>query len=176
MFPFVLLVAVSLLACGGSESSPNDAAADQSASATQSATSGEVDRTVTLKPKGNRMKYQRTEFAVAPGETVKLVFENVATSPSMQHNVVIVTSNDDEVFMEIGEAGTRAGSTNDYIPQEEELREQVLAYTPMSKPGETVEVTFTAPSEPGEYGYLCTFPGHWATMQGTMYVKEDAPA
>lgn len=176
IFPFVLLVAASLLACGGSESSPNDAAADQSTSSTQSPPSGEVDRTVTLKPKGNRMRYQQTEFAVSPGETVKVVFENVATSPSMQHNVVIVTSNDDEVFGEIGEAGTRAGSKNDYIPQEENLREQVLAYTPMSKPGETVEVTFTAPTEMGEYGYLCTFPGHWATMQGTMYVKEDAPA
>jgi len=71
-----------------------------------------------------------------------------------------------------GEAGTRAGSTNDYVPQEGPLREQVLAYTPMSQPGETVEVTFTAPEETGEHGYVCNFPGHWATMQGTMHVKK----
>lgn len=174
--PFVLLLAASLVACGGSESSPDEATADPSTETTQSETSGEVDRTVTLKPKGNEMKYRQTEFSVAPGETVKLVFENVATSPSMQHNVVIVTSNDDEVFEEVGEAGTRAGSSNDYIPQEEDLREQVLAYTPMSQPGETVEVTFTAPEETGEYGYLCTFPGHWATMQGTMVVTEEGAA
>lgn len=174
--PLILFVVVSLLACGGPESAPDDAATDPSTAATQSATSGEVDRTVTLKPEGNRMKYQQTEFAVAPGETVKLVFENVATSPSMQHNVVILTSNEEDLFQKVGEAGTRAGSTNDYIPQEESLRKQVLAHTPMSKPGETVEVTFTVPEETGEHGYVCTFPGHWATMQGTMYVKEGATA
>lgn len=172
VFPLVLFLAVSLAACGGSESSPDDAVDDPSTAASQSESSEEIDRTVTLKPQGNQMKYRQTEFTVAPGETVKLVFDNVATSPSMQHNVVILASNDDELFEEIGEAGTRAGSTNDYIPQEESLREQVLAYTPMSKPGETVEVTFTAPDEEGEHGYVCTFPGHWATMQGTMYVEE----
>lgn len=172
--PLLLFVAVSLLACGGSESSPDEAAADQSTAATQSEPSGEVDRTVTLRPKGNQMKYRETEFTVAPGETIKLVFENTATSPSMQHNVVILTSNEEGIFQKIGEAGTRAGSTNDYIPQEESLREQVLAHTPMSKPGETVEVTFTVPEETGEHGYVCTFPGHWATMQGTMYVTKDA--
>ncbi len=174
--PLVLFLAVALTGCGGSESSPDDAATDQSTETTQSDASGDVDRTVTLKPKGNQMKYQQTEFTVAPGETVRLVFENVATSPSMQHNVVILTSNEEDLFQKVGEAGTRAGSTNDYIPQEESLREQVLAYTSMSKPGETVEVTFTVPEETGEYGYVCTFPGHWATMQGTMYVEEDASA
>lgn len=172
--PLVLFLAVALTGCGGSESAPGDATTDQATATTQSAASGDVDRTVTLKPEGNRMKYQQTEFAVAPGETVKLVFKNVATSPSMQHNVVILTSNEEGIFQKIGEAGTRAGSTNDYIPQEESLREQVLAHTPMSKPGETVEVTFTVPEETGEHGYVCTFPGHWATMQGTMYVTKDA--
>lgn len=171
VFPFILLLAASIVACGGSESSPSDTATNQS---TQSETTGPVDRTVTIKPRGNQMKYRQTEFTVAPGETVRLVFDNVATSPSMQHNVVVLTSNGEDLFEKIGEAGTRAGSTNDYIPQEESLREQVLAYTPMSKPGETVEVTFTVPNEEGEHGYLCTFPGHWATMQGTMYVEEDA--
>jgi len=43
--------------------------------------------------------------------------------------------------------------------------------TEVAKPGETVEVTFTAPEEPGAYTYLCTYPGHWATMQGTMRVE-----
>jgi len=172
--PLLVVLAVAVTACGGSESSPEDAA---SASPTaQTEASETVDRTVTLQPKGNRMQYATTEFSVAPGETVRLVFENTATSPSMQHNVVVLTANEESLFETVGEAGTRAGSTNDYVPQEDNLREQVLAYTPMSQPGETVEVTFTVPEEPGEHGYLCTFPGHWATMQGTMIVTEDAAA
>jgi len=174
--PLVLLLAVALIGCGGSDSSPDDAASSSSAVTGQSESSAEVDRTVTLHPKGNQMKYRETEFTVAPGATIRLVFENTATSPSMQHNVVVLASMEEGLFQKVGEAGTRAGSTNDYIPQEESLREQILAYTPMSKPGETVEVTFTAPEEIGEYGYVCTFPGHWATMQGTMYVQEEGAA
>jgi len=173
--PLLFALAGAVVGCGGPDSSsPDDATSGSSTSPSQSASTAEVDRTVTLRPKGNQMQYRETEFSVAPGETVRLVFENTATSPSMQHNVVVLASNDEALFQEVGEAGTRAGSTNDYVPQEDELRDQVLAYTPMSQPGETVEVTFTVPEEPGEYGYVCTFPGHWATMQGTMIVTEDA--
>jgi azurin len=174
--PLVLFLAVALTACGGSESPSDDAATGSDRADAQTESTEDVDRTVTLHPKGNQMKYKETEFTVAPGETIKLVFENTATSPSMQHNVVVLASNEDGIFQKIGEAGTRAGSTNDYIPQEANLREQILAFTPISKPGETVAVTFTVPEETGEYGYVCTFPGHWATMQGTMYVREEGAA
>jgi azurin len=177
LLPFVLFLAVSLVGCGGSDSSSStEASSSSSTTDTEQTATGDVDRTVTIQPKGNQMKYKQTEFTVAPGATIRLVFENTATSPSMQHNVVVLASTEEGIFQKVGEAGTRAGSTNDYIPQEESLREQILAYTPMSKPGETVEVTFTVPEEPGEYGYVCTFPGHWATMQGTMYVKEEGAA
>jgi azurin len=40
----------------------------------------------------------------------------------------------------------------------------------MSNPGQTVEVTFTAPSATGDYPFICSFPGHFATMRGTMHV------
>lgn len=89
----------------------------------------------------------------------------------MQHNVVIAESNSEGLLKKISQAGTQAGSTNDCVPQEENLQKKIIAYTPIPKPGETVSVTFTTPSEPGKYGYVCTSPGHWATMQGTMIVK-----
>lgn len=117
------------------------------------------------------MEYKETEFTVPVGETVELVFENTASSPSMQHNVVIAASGSDGLLKKIGKAGTQAGSTNDYVPQEGDLTEQILTHTPIAKPGETVSVTFTTPSESGKYGYVCTYPGHWATMQGTMIVQ-----
>ena len=166
--PFVLFLALSLVACGGSDSSDTSTSESSTNETTeQTASSDEVDQKVTLRPQGNQMKYKQTEFTVSPGETVRLVFENVATSPSMVHNVVFINSTDDEVFRRVGEAGTRAGSTNDYIPEDD----AIIAYTPVAQPGETVEVTFTVPEETGDYGYLCTFPGHWATMQGTMKVR-----
>lgn len=163
-----------LAACGGGSESPTDEAASQAGETdTAEATpAGEADRTVTLHPEGNNMRYRETEFTVAPGETVEIVFENTATSPSMQHNVVVLNSTEDEVFQRVGEAGMQAGSANDYVPEDD----AIIAHTPMSKPGETVSTTFTTPEETGDYGYVCTYPGHWATMQGTMHVEEGAEA
>jgi azurin len=83
----------------------------------------------------------------------------------MEHNVVILTSDDDTVVNRVGQAAMGAAD-NEYVPDDE----AVLAATGMAAPGETVSVTFTAPSEPGTYRYICTFPGHYAVMQGTMTV------
>lgn len=170
--------ATSLLAgCGGGSSEKEGASSASSESSSAAAGTqssggnGDVAKTVTIHPKGNQMKYKETEFTVPAGKKVKLVFENTASSPSMQHNVVIAASGSTGLLKKIGQAGTQAGSTNDYVPQEGDLTNQILAHTPIAKPGETVSVTFTTPSESGEYGYVCTYPGHWATMQGTMIVK-----
>mgnify|MGYP006446802113 CR=1 FL=1 len=157
-----------LVACGGSDDP--SASSSSATSSTASSAPEAVDQTVTVQPKGNQMKFKQTEFTVAPGTTVKLVFDNTATSPSMQHNVVILTKPpEQEHFQTVGEGGMQAGSANDYVPAD--MGDLILAHTSMSKPGETVSVTFTAPSETGDYGYVCTFPGHWATMQGTMHVR-----
>jgi len=171
--PVLVLLAVGLVGCGGSsDSSSSSASSTQSSTTgtTQSAVSGNVDQTITLQPKGNQMKFKQTEFTVAPGQTIKLVFENTATSPSMQHNVLVINSTKDEIFRRVGEAGMSAGSANDYVPEDD----AIIAHTPIAPPGETVSVTFTVPEQAGDYGYLCTFPGHWATMQGTMHVKKSA--
>lgn len=160
-----------LAACGGGGSESNSSSASESepsgGGTGNTATGGEPDRTVTIEPVGNQMQYEQTEFTVTAGATVELVFDNTATSPAMNHNVVILDSTDEEVFQRVGKGGMQAGSANDYIPEDE----AIIAHTSMAAPGETVSVTFTAPSEPGEYGYVCTFPGHWATMQGTMIVE-----
>jgi len=160
-----------LAGCGGSGSDSADGGSTESSATatTSNSASGSVDQTVTIEPQGNQMKYKQKEFTVAPGATIKLVFDNSATAPSMQHNVVVLSkAPSDEVFRRVGEGGMQAGSANEYVPDDP----AVLAATDMSQPGETVSVTFTAPEETGDYGYVCTFPGHWATMQGTMHVKD----
>jgi azurin len=155
-----IALALVLGGCGRSESS-----SDRTASG-----STDVDRTVTLHPKKNLLEYRETEFAVAPGETIKLVFDNTATSPSMLHNVVVLnTEPTKEVLWRVGEKGVAAGKAKEYVPDDQAVR----AHTPMAEPGETVSVTFTVPEEPGAYGYLCTFPGHYVSMYGTMKVRTD---
>lgn len=130
-----------------------------------SATTPLPSKTVTITPEGNQMAFTETEFTVQPGQTVTIVFDNTATSPAMQHNVVVLNTSDEDVIKRVGQA---AASASNYVPDEE----TVLAATDMAKPGETTEVTFTAPDAPGEYNYVCTFPGHYVSMQGTMIVEE----
>lgn len=158
-------------ACGGG-SGNGDGESGSSGSASESAgqsSGGSAAETVTLHPQGNQMKFKETEFTVPADTEIELVFENTASSPSMQHNVVILnTAPEQKYYKQIGQAGTSAGSTNDYVPEDSDI---VLAHTPVAKPGETVSMTFTTPSETGDYGYVCTYPGHWATMNGTMHVK-----
>ncbi len=159
----LIALAFLLTGCGPSESSSDATSSD----------SQTIDRTVTLHPKGNLLEYKETEFTVAPGETVKIVFENTASSPSMLHNVVFLnTEPTKEVLWRVGEAGVEAGEENEYVPDDS----AVLAYTSMAEPGETVSVTFTVPDETGDYGYVCTFPGHYVSMYGTMKVQTTPSA
>ncbi|MEF8865647.1 MAG: plastocyanin/azurin family copper-binding protein [Salinibacter sp.] len=154
-------------ACGGG-SGDADGSSSGSASESSAQSTGGGSQTVTLHPQGNQMKYKETEFTVPADTEIELVFENTASSPSMQHNVLIMNEPpEQDIFKEVGQAGVQAGASNEYVPD----HSAVLAATDISKPGETVSVTFTSPSEPGEYGYVCTYPGHWATMQGTMIVE-----
>jgi azurin len=120
-------------------------------------------RRVVIRPVGNQMNFAVTTFRVRAGEQVRLVFENTATVEAMKHNVVIL--NDMAAIDRVGIAAISAAD-NDYIPDDE----AILFHTPLAGPQETVEVTFTAPSEPGSYPYICTFPGHYVLMRGVMTV------
>lgn len=155
------LVAFGLAACGGAGDQPE---ATDSGTPAGVVTNENGVQTITIRPVGNEMRYETTEFAVQAGQEVRIIFENTATSEAMHHNVVIVDSRDD--VDRVGNSALEAGPAADYIPEDD----AIVAYTAMAAPGETVEVTFTAPSEAGDYPYLCTYPGHYMLMQGTMTV------
>jgi azurin len=96
---------------------------------------------------------------------VELVLDNV---DFMQHNLVIVKPGQKE---KVGEAADKLatdpeGAELQYVPRMEE----VLFATALVDPEQTVTLKFTAPTEAGEYPFICTFPGHWRLMQGVMKV------
>jgi azurin len=112
------------------------------------------------------MKYSPAEFTVPAGATVELIFENV---DAMQHNWVLGTLGSQE---KIGLAADKMitaadGAAKNYIP----AMPEVLAYTPLVESDGRVKVVFKAPSVPGNYPFLCTFPGHWRIMNGIMKVE-----
>ena len=121
---------------------------------------------VVVEPVGNQLLFAQDELTAQAGQQVTIVFKNTATSPAMEHNVVLLNANDEATINRVGQAALSAGD-NAYVPEDD----AILAASPLAKPGETVEFTFTAPSEPGQYKYICTFPGHYAMMRGTLTVK-----
>ncbi|MHC4994347.1 MAG: plastocyanin/azurin family copper-binding protein [Planctomycetota bacterium] len=36
--------------------------------------------------------------------------------------------------------------------------------------GDSETIEMTAPTEPGKYEFVCTFPGHYILMRGVMHV------
>lgn len=126
-------------------------------------------RTVVVEPVGNEMQYATTSITAKAGTRLTLVMNNTATSPAMHHNVALLDAavDDHTVVEEVGMAAIDAGPDAGYIPEHEAL----LAYTAMAAPGERTEVTFTVPP-PGDYPYVCLFPGHFATMRGVLHATE----
>jgi putative heme-binding domain-containing protein len=49
----------------------------------------------------------------------------------------------------------------------------VLAASGLLQPQATQRLTFTPPTKPGVYPYVCTYPGHWRRMYGALYVVDD---
>lgn len=47
----------------------------------------------------------------------------------------------------------------------------ILVHTDLVDPAGQQTIYFNAPAEPGNYPFLCTFPGHWQLMQGIMTVE-----
>ena len=136
-----------------------DLAADVSADISEAGTIINIG-TVT-----NELKYNLSEFVVEAGKPVSINFEN---TDFMQHNMVIVQKGQKE---KVGAAADKlaadpAGAEKNYVPEMAE----VLFATAIVNPEESVTLRFTAPTEPGEYPFICTFPGHWRIMQGVMKV------
>ncbi|MCU0353539.1 MAG: ThuA domain-containing protein [Cytophagales bacterium] len=120
---------------------------------------------IQLKAIREALKFDKAEFTVKAGKPVEVVFEN---PDAMQHNLVIGKPKTMEI---IGNAADKMitakdGAEKNYVPS----IPQVLFSTPLVNPDQKYRLRFTAPTQPGEYPFVCTFPGHWRIMNGVMKV------
>jgi azurin/glucose/arabinose dehydrogenase len=124
---------------------------------------GAADQTLTLQGLEG-LKYSAASFDVKAGSRVRLDFANVS---DMLHNVVIVKPGASvrvaDAALTLGLDGTRLS----FVPRSDE----VLFNTALIEPQKSESIYFEAPRIPGDYAFLCTFPGHAATMQGVMRVR-----
>lgn len=124
---------------------------------------------ITLKTLTAQMKFDLSELVVSPGSQVKLTFEN---PDDMPHNVVFCNpgTNVVELVMKMLEKPEEA-MKNSFLPNDP----RVWLKSKLLNPHEKQELEFTAPTAPGSYPYVCSFPGHAASMQGVLRVLAEGP-
>lgn len=121
---------------------------------------------LTIETVGNTMAFNLTKLEVPANSEVHLTLKNNSTH-SLPHNWVLVNKG---TVAEVAARGIAAGVKGDYL---QEGDDDVLAFTPLAKSGETVEVSFTAPNHPGRsYEFFCSTPGHYLTMHGVFNIAQ----
>lgn len=117
---------------------------------------------ITVETGKNVPKYLKREFTVHAGKIVSVTLHN-HSQLNQEHDWVLVqpgTRND------VQAAARKTPLIWQWIPDTPDI----LAFVPMTKPGKSTTRLFRAPSEPGDYPFLCTFPGHGNVMNGILHV------
>lgn len=162
-FLVMLVAALAAVGCG-----KKDETAAASTSSTATAGQPAAVRTIEITA-GDNMKFSLATIEAKPGEQIKLVLTNIGTQPKevMGHNWVLLKKGADPAAYNAAAVTAKA---TDYIPAA--LNDQVIAHTALLGPRKSDEITFTVPTETGDYPFLCSFPAHYQVgMKGTLTVR-----
>ncbi len=137
--------ATFLVACGGGSSAP-------------------AERTpvaLSIEPKGEELKFAVDKLEAPANSKITLTLKNVSTAN--KHNWVLTKPGQADA---VAAEGIAAGEAVGYIKE----GPNVIAHTKLSAPGTSESVTFDSPA-PGDYPFVCSFPGHNVLMKGTLTIK-----
>lgn len=116
------------------------------------------------------MQFSPRILTVKAGAKVKLLFEN--PKDAQPHNFILVKPGK---LQEVGELSERMIQSDpalavkrNYVPSSPEI---VVNGTKLVGIGQMDLIDFTAPAVPGDYPFLCSFPGHWRLMNGILKVE-----
>ena len=125
-------------------------------------------RVIRLHTLPERMSYDQELLVVKAGKPVEFVFENTDLMP---HNFVIAVPGSMEELGKIAEATAAQpdAQARHFVPQSK----KILLSSRLLQPREVQKLSFVAPTVPGVYPYVCTYPGHWMRMHGALYVVAD---
>jgi len=121
-----------------------------------------ADNAFTITPIPN-LKYSVALLTVKPGAKIKLTFNNI---DDMLHNIVFTVPGAAD---QVGELALKLGLNGEvmsYVPNSS----SVLYHSKLLQPKESETIYFTAPEKPGDYPYVCTYPGHYLSMKGILRV------
>lgn len=115
------------------------------------------------------MKFSITKIEASPGQKITVELKNEGNVPkiAMGHNWILLKAGVDPTAYA---TAAMSAKNEDYQPKS--MSDKVIASIPMLGPKETGKTTFTAPTTPGTYAFVCSFPAHTqAGMKGVLVVK-----
>jgi azurin len=121
---------------------------------------------ITLGVISGQMMFTQTAIAARPGQRIEITLNN---TDDMPHNLVLFRRGtfadyEKELFGSLNEPNAQLRG---FVPDSP----NVVVASRLLNPGESTVVTFDAPTDPGEYPFVCSFPGHWATMRGVLRIE-----
>jgi len=119
-----------------------------------------------------QMRFDTARLVVEAGKPFEIIVENADFMP---HNLVVVRPGTRD---RVGMAGAMM-RPEDLDPQGRAfvpVSDAVLAATRLLVAGERETLRLTAPTEVGDYEFVCTFPGHHQVMWGWLIVTPDVDA
>jgi putative heme-binding domain-containing protein len=125
-------------------------------------------RVIRLGTVPDQMLFSKDRIAVKAGKPVEIILENTDLMP---HNFVITQPGALEEIGLLAEAtATQPGAMErHYVPKSK----KILVASRLLPPRVVQRLSITAPTKPGVYPYVCTYPGHWRRMYGALYVVAD---
>ncbi len=111
-----------------------------------------------------KMSYDVKELTVKAGKKIKLTFANIDFMP---HNILLVKPGKaDDIGNKAMALGAKGFEMN-FVPESPDI----LWSSKLLDNGKEQVIDFTAPATPGDYPYICSFPGHHIVMRGMLHVK-----
>lgn len=157
-------------ATAGSAATPATAGSAAAASPTSNKPAAVVTNCSTEVEASDAMQYNVGSITVPASCTnFKITLKHTGNLPvaSMGHDLVITRQSD---MQAVDQESAAAGLKNDYIKANDP---RIIAHTKLIGGGQTTSVSFPVSKikTGGPYVFFCSFPGHSATMHGTISVQ-----
>ena len=110
------------------------------------------------------LRFDQPVVIVPAGTRLRLVFRN---SDDMLHNFVLCAPGRGQAVGQAAMALGLEGAAKNYVPDSDD----VLYYTALLQPETTDTIFITVPTLPGDYDFICSFPGHAGVMRGILRVE-----
>jgi azurin len=118
---------------------------------------------LTIATDGDLLAFKPSEVTCTTHALVHLTLFHTGKYITQEHDWVLTVPGAADA---VAQALLTAGDAGGYVPHGDR---RVIAATKMCNKGEHVSVDFIAPA-PGDYPFICTYPGHAAFMRGILHV------